>query len=584
MKKGNLKNWNLDGSEESLLFFAQRMNELLFDYTLDSFKYYALNISLLISESLTRLSKLKEEVDTDKNLGNIIDEINLIAQDDIITHSILGSHYSIFFPIKVGKDKEQLKTKLKLLSNRLDLNVVVKELINLIPQVIEKKEKVKINVLSNILVTSLINVGFHQSYIYHMTNNVFFSGKLKKHRTIENFFKLFSPQKTIYSVIVKVSDSFLEIEDICSKFKLELKKDYSDTSIKGKASSFIKSKKADQIFVISENIKAFDTQSARLIALNKLNTISKLFTYFHHKSPPKIDREAIVTTEGRHFLIEPATSPMTKGEDMSHKDAAFMLHEFLGRFDNRNIESRVRFNRAMNLHSQALTTTSNENRILNLWICYETLFGGGQTTTVIHIINSLSHISSLKYFYRIFNELSKSIKTWNNKELEKIKELTGYDSDRKAVCVFCLSDEFKEQRIEFYGKLNEFPLLRFRIFDINKKLGTADRVLKYLNQHNQRIKWHIKRLYRTRNQIVHDGNRPANLEILVENAHSYFDIFMDEYIIDNMYAGSVKTIDQAVANYKLLNDSWINILKEKKEEKIVLSNFEQLLLFKEYGH
>ena len=179
--------------------------------------------------------------------------------------------------------------------------------------------------------------------------------------------------------------------EIISELKLE--------NCNQKANEFIVSKNENEVFARCKEIKAYDSQSARLIAINLLNVLASFFSYFHHKNPPTIDSTAVIFNENKHFVIEPTTSPMAKGEDMSHKSAAEMLEAFMKKFTPTN-STRLKFNRAVNLHSLAIQSDSNENRLLNLWITYETLFGTGKTTTVVHIINSLSHITSLKYLIR----------------------------------------------------------------------------------------------------------------------------------------------------------------------------------------
>lgn len=581
MKKGNLKNWKTDGSEELELFFAQRLNELLFDYTLDSYKYYALNINLLLIEAIKRTSKIKNELTQDLNLKDIVDEINLKAKYDIVSKSILGHKYQIYFPIKIENDKTKFRIDLEILTNKLSLNRIIPELFFLIEEELKSGSKINLNILASQLVTALINVGFHQSYIYHQVNFYFFKGRLQKNRSLNHFFKYFEPKKKEFEVYIKVSDSFNEIKELCSKYKLEITNELKLENCNNKENDFIATKSENEVFAKCKEIKAYDSQSARLMAINLLNILASFFSYFHHKNPPKIDKTAIIYNDNKHFLIEPTTSPMAKGEDMSHKAAAGMLEAFLKKFKPIN-STRLKFDRAVNLHSSAIQSDSNENRLLNLWITYETLFGTGKTTTVIHIINSLGHITSLKYFERIFNELSKSIYTWNRDEFEEIKKLTGESSDTKAICSFCVSSNYENERMTLYSKLNEFPLLRFRIDDLNKNLGSTKKILKFLEKHNQRIKWHIKRLYRTRNDIVHDGKYTRNLDILVENAHSYFDTFMDEFIFDNIISNSLDSIPQAVNHYQTLNENWIKTLKEDLTIIINKDNFEKYLLYKQY--
>lgn len=44
MRKNNLEAWTYTSSLNCLLFFAQRMDELLFHHTTDSYRYSALSI------------------------------------------------------------------------------------------------------------------------------------------------------------------------------------------------------------------------------------------------------------------------------------------------------------------------------------------------------------------------------------------------------------------------------------------------------------------------------------------------------------------------------------------------------------
>ena len=55
MKAPNLKKWSLSPQIEGLLFFAQLVDELLFDYTIDTYKIPAMNTQLLAHELYSSL-------------------------------------------------------------------------------------------------------------------------------------------------------------------------------------------------------------------------------------------------------------------------------------------------------------------------------------------------------------------------------------------------------------------------------------------------------------------------------------------------------------------------------------------------
>lgn len=48
--------------------------------------------------------------------------------------------------------------------------------------------------------------------------------------------------------------------------------------------------------------------------------------------------------------------------------------------------------------------------------------------------------------------------------------------------------------------------------------------------HQKKLSWHIRRLYRTRNLIVHDSGTMYDIETLVENCHSYVDEFLKQIL------------------------------------------------------
>ncbi len=100
-------------------------------------------------------------------------------------------------------------------------------------------------------------------------------------------------------------------------------------------------------------------------------------------------------------------------------------------------------------------------------------------------------------------------------------------------------------RQELYAELKDFQLLRFRAFQLSEILSTPEKLRNALDSHEQKLRWQIRRLYRTRNLIVHSGRRPSYIHSLVENGHDY----VDQLIFDVMKLScgeyKVGTLEQA---------------------------------------
>jgi len=72
----------------------------------------------------------------------------------------------------------------------------------------------------------------------------------------------------------------------------------------------------------------------------------------------------------------------------------------------------------------------------------------------------------------------------------------------------------------------DFPLLKERILYYCEMLKTPTLVNNFVEKHAERVRWQIMRIYRNRNLIVHNGSSMPYLSLLIENLHSYVDVFL----------------------------------------------------------
>jgi len=71
MKYIKTPHWSDIPNQQGLLFFAQALNEALFDYTLDTYKPPALNIRLLCIEALQTIDNIKIGLIKMPNIDNL---------------------------------------------------------------------------------------------------------------------------------------------------------------------------------------------------------------------------------------------------------------------------------------------------------------------------------------------------------------------------------------------------------------------------------------------------------------------------------------------------------------------------------
>ena len=124
-----------------------------------------------------------------------------------------------------------------------------------------------------------------------------------------------------------------------------------------------------------------------------------------------------------------------------------------------------------------------------------------------------------------------------------------------------------------YSKTENFPLLRYRVSTLSDQLHNSKGIKAILKNHVQRINWHLHRIYRARNYIVHDAieNEQMNQELLI-NLHSYVDtLFLKaiELIDGSPYNDS---IHDALVTHKLAVQIMDEILENKSNEDITDEN------------
>ena len=175
MKPPELTKWEYDDSMEGLLFFAQLIEELLFDYTLDSYKLPVLNIHSSCWEciDIIRLKQDNPKIQ-DKHVQYVVAEFIDFLKSDEITKNHFGN--DIISKIENNKSANE-KKRLDLLLyihkflNHNYLSLLKHELIRLIKENGNKKD---ISRITKSFVVELIYKGYSKEYIYYQNRAFFF--------------------------------------------------------------------------------------------------------------------------------------------------------------------------------------------------------------------------------------------------------------------------------------------------------------------------------------------------------------------------------------------------------------------------
>ena len=87
-------------------------------------------------------------------------------------------------------------------------------------------------------------------------------------------------------------------------------------------------------------------------------------------------------------------------------------------------------------------------------------------------------------------------------------------------------------------------------------------MIKISDTYAQRIEWHLYRLYRVRNAIVHAGDTDRNIRVLGEHLHIYCDSVIIELITKLASNDNLSTVKDVLIDTKLLLGKKKEYLKE----------------------
>ena len=175
-------------------------------------------------------------------------------------------------------------------------------------------------------------------------------------------------------------------------------------------------------------------------------------------------------------------------------------------------------------------------------------------------INSKSKIESVTdnivsilqndYFECIFSNILDDLKNnlGNRKVSLLLKDITEFDKEICKIAGFIFLEKYEKYREDYFAnELKYYPNIRYKIYNLYEQRENREKLWHLSEKYCQRIEWHLYRLYRLRNAIVHAGESHKRIQMLGEHLHIYVDRVILELSV---------TLATSNADHKLRNASF----------------------------
>ena len=545
MKYSTIENWE-DFRHDGLLYFTQRINEMLFHYTDHVYKAPVLNSFLLVDEFIKTAKLVKEGTINENHLKQIMAEFQDSFKKDIIIKEHLDENEKDQLLQKVNSStiNGQIQMMQYIQYVLRDYNEWCKQYLREI--VPKEKEKKKIESALRCYIPCLIAAGYSHEFIYYYNREVFFKKPVRSLDSLDVFLNRFDFEKKDYNVFIAIDKEATAFQEVLEKrLKVNFGPFDDETELKYDVSKY---------HLVMIEIKAFDEQSAAWKAYNKLNIFFLYYRFLAEQKDSWFFPKAKVTVDGSvTAFVNLKDYGLNYSKSKDRELIATHSDVLISSLQTHAKESYLWINRAISAHNIAIDDLDIRNRFLNLWSTLEIVFVSDKDDgKLAEIIKKAVPILQKDYFFYLFYSIVSDIEeVIDGKILSTIIDSIE-DAEKSNGLIYIIAlKKYGDQRKKLYEALDKYPLIRSRISQLNEICSCKKLLQESLNNYTQRIQWHITRLYRTRNTIIHSGKTPDYLRELVEHLHSYSDECLLELIVLLAHNSRLGTLSNAIISIQL---------------------------------
>lgn len=575
-------NWKNGFKNDAVLFFSQSIEKLLNPNTDHVHCVSVLNAYSLLYEYLEAFDLVRKGMIDKKHLDFISDEIWETLGQDVIVNCILKKTEILAIKQKFGAVPfEEKKSVILYLVNQLyKFNEIAKNY--LLENIKKEKNKTELYLGLKSYLPYLIGGGYSEDFIYNYNKKIFKSGKEISINTVETFLTKFDFVNQRFTVILPVD---LEIKQFQAILEKRLSVSFNTPS------KFIEGfhYDTDRYILISASVEELDSNQASIRVMNNLALFTRYYKFFSQSTKPFFGKSCIVIDDesgernfikirrnGLVYLSEEAEiSKLQIGETAEGVITSLMTYE-------NNVFPVI--DKAIMNYTNAYENKHLESSFLNFWAVLESLCEKKDISKIMQIEDNILPILSKDYYAMIFEALLRDVT--DNIPKNQLEGFFNTYFNKSSInnldfINLILLDEYKDARIELNSFLEKYPFIRYNIFAINKRYEKLNSVKKDIERFETRLKWHLRRLYRARNTIIHSGETPKHLQYLTKHLMEYTSQVLIEILFNLTIREDINNVESLFIDVELFNSTIKTYLSKESKKNITREDIAFLVSYEE---
>jgi hypothetical protein len=515
--------------------FIQRWTELLNPRTIGTYRVRVLNAHQALIE-LQRINQLKRRGSvSDANFTATRDECRSLVKDDLVLSKDMAS-ITIQLLANIGAAAGSKPAKLTRLSNQLQhsLALITPNYLHLVfenlEEAIRQNNLGNIDHLTSVLATELISRGWSQRTLYE-AKGLFLSRKpfwnawhefREKALSHKKYFTCIAPFYTRDREVlmgVRGELSGLHVECLTG---VELRRKLGDRV-------YDETIMSDQGLCMVIESNEHDPYSATATLTSRFDGVRETIHFFGINIEPHeyclIEDHA--SNRFRKINLKRPWLPSTP----SFRSNTFHTALDILTDDKREPETDLRLINALSSIAIADASHTSTSKFINLWIALESFCRyDGCEGIAENLVLVLPALLCRRYVYRICRNYIED----HNRALPSITEFAFGSSlrSRWSARIETLVKKTLSQdgKTELHNVAKGHTLLQYRTKQLISILSNSHTTANRIEAHSKRLAWHVRRMYRVRNSIVHSGTADPHIEPLVQHLRDYATLAITECI------------------------------------------------------
>ncbi|MGP1716044.1 MAG: hypothetical protein ACTS9Y_02600 [Methylophilus sp.] len=570
-------------------FFVETFIEKLSTHTPHFYQSRLLNLFSTCEEMLEHLEAFQRN---EKNSGYILssmDEISECWNFDPVAQELLGEFALIIKELpKILKSSEisyntqiKIKTFCRAILSRREayLTSLLKQLEDSIvaPADISQKDRLtgQIDRLTGLYITYLLNQGYSPTYLFNRSD-MFTRENNYGGRSFEDQFRYVTGRLTNRELSFEVYFGFHTARpNLLTSINDEPDLQFIRTIPQEiRNENLEKFKKNIAINVVAKHsIVSTDYVTAALRTKERLDRLLDTEMVMDYGNELQISSHCVIILSRPQPIVKTLNLDlllafMSSNSGSSNSHTNISIRKVLKNLDD---PAKEQFSRSLRYLRLARHSVSLEQKLMNLWIALESLFGNEGNNIIGNILEFVPQFYAIAGLIRRVNYL-RNLLSKNKIPITPLAAsdigtgITNFDSSITNANIFALLRN-EPAAMELFASLGNKEHLKFKLIKIFQELKDNKSISKRLSKSEEDVTRQLRRIYFLRNKIAHAGHFQGVRPQLITHLNDYVYISYNAIATaaQNAKDGQLYSISELLASSKMGVDLLTSRVSSKEE-------------------